>query len=110
MSSTSVGSAIAPRLIVLFRIDTMAISRWVAAGIAASTVFAACGGTSSLDFPGGTAPFTTLDAAPPAACATGEVPCGGACVALASDSMNCGACRAGCAESQVCAGGHCECP
>jgi len=42
-------------------------------------------------------------------CPGGAVLCGGACVEVATDSLNCGACGAACGEGRVCADATCVC-
>jgi hypothetical protein len=43
-------------------------------------------------------------------CATGTVRCGDTCVAIQTDSKNCGACGAACSGGNVCVAGGCTCP
>ena len=44
-------------------------------------------------------------------CLPGTVDCGGACVDLTTDLLNCGACNAPCSVGQTCDGGSCSlCP
>ena len=40
-------------------------------------------------------------------CLSGSTKCGGTCVALAEDNLNCGACGTACAAGQVCSAGTC---
>jgi hypothetical protein len=42
-------------------------------------------------------------------CASDELLCGDACVAVASDAANCGACGNACDAGQECSGGFCRC-
>jgi 5'-nucleotidase len=48
----------------------------------------------------------------PLTCSSGEVDCGGACVATGSDPNHCGACDNACAPGEVCSSGACgtSCP
>ncbi len=44
----------------------------------------------------------------PRRCGTGESACGGACVVLATDSLNCGACGSVCTAGRACVDGACR--
>lgn len=54
-------------------------------------------------------PLTLLGCKKELTCPAGEAACAGACVPLASDATNCGACGHACGERAVCAAGSCEC-
>jgi len=43
-------------------------------------------------------------------CSNGTVQCGDTCVAIQTDSHNCGACAAACSGGNVCVAGACVCP
>jgi hypothetical protein len=42
-------------------------------------------------------------------CSAGQMMCGGACTAVATDSLNCGACGKTCSIGQTCSNGQCAC-
>ncbi|MEO8799828.1 MAG: hypothetical protein ABI551_18175, partial [Polyangiaceae bacterium] len=49
----------------------------------------------------------TVDAGPSSPCGSNGVMCGSACVDIAVDSQNCGACANACLGGQVCSNGQC---
>lgn len=55
----------------------------------------------------GADPLTPAGGAPPAGCAEGLTDCGGVCVDLVNDRLNCGACGAACAELVNCWESNC---
>jgi sulfatase modifying factor 1 len=72
---------------------------WVAAGGAAGGWESAGGDANSGDAP-----------SPPETCrGPGMALCGGECVSLLADNLNCGTCGNGCEANQVCTNGFCEC-
>jgi hypothetical protein len=108
-----VGSAIAPEVSVLFRTEAMGFSgrraaRLVTATFVAGVIALACGGTSSLDFPG--APGVDAgDGSTPICLLAGEIACGALCVPVHSDPRNCGGCGVACGEqAPLCNAGACS--
>jgi hypothetical protein len=98
----------------------MAFSRRFFAGfsvLAACAVAAACGGSDATPGPavtpadGGLPDVVTADSPPPVpTCAAPKATCGTACVDLASDGKNCGACGKACAAGEFCVASACAVP